>query len=531
MKHKIVTNTALAAVKADVLLVGCFEGDLAEAAQRIASPSPISTCTVDPNVWLLMAATENVVARQAEAEKFKGAVGEVMVHFSEGTSAQRVVLFGLGARGKSNLASFRKALTAALRKAKAMQAEHVAFGAVDYAAVLGSTADTSGKAPTAAYTVGLTIASYAGMVDYVINHQKTEKGGHKAEKRFKKLHLVADLPSVDELGKGLAEGFKVAAAVNYARDLANEPAGTCTPTKLAGEARQVAKGDNLKLTVVSEKELRKMGANALLAVAAGSSQPPCLIDMVYTPAGMEDAPVGLTIIGKSVTFDSGGLDIKPADGMRHMKRDMSGGAVALASIQAIAALGLPIKVRCIMAATENMINGKAYKPGDVIRTMNGLTVEVDNTDAEGRLTLADAIEYAKRQGDTTIVDLATLTGAVKMVTGDVGACVFSNNDDFVSGIVAAATSQGERLLNIPMWEEFRDSNKSDMADLKNSGGAPGSTTAAFFLRAFAGEEIRWAHLDIAGTAFRDRELGVDPRGSTGYGVRTIIELARRLASK
>jgi leucyl aminopeptidase len=246
---------------------------------------------------------------------------------------------------------------------------------------------------------------------------------------------------------------------------------------------------------------------------------------------MEKDPVSLTIVGKSVTFDSGGLDIKPADGMRHMKRDMSGGAVTLAAIQAIAAMGLPIKVRCVMAATENMINGKAYKPGDVIHTMNGLSVEVDNTDAEGRLTLADAIEYAKRLGDSTIVDLATLTGAVKMVTGDVGACVFSNNDEFSSLVVSSAASQGERLLNIPMWEEFRDSNKSDMADLKNSGGAPGSTTAAYFLRSFAGEEIRWAHLDIAGVAFRDRELGADPRGSTGFGVRTLVELATRLAAK
>ncbi len=178
-----------------------------------------------------------------------------------------------------------------------------------------------------------------------------------------------------------------------------------------------------------------------------------------------------------------------------------------------------------------MVDGKSYKPGDVFTSMNGLTVEIDNTDAEGRLTLADAIEYAKRQGDSNIVDLATLTGAVKSVTGDVGACAFGNHDDFSNLVVASAMSQDEKLLNVPMWEELRASNNTDMADLKNSGGNPGSTTAAFFLRAFAGEEINWVHLDIAGVAFRDRELGPDPKGATGFGVRTLIELARRLQSK
>ena len=530
MKHKIYTNTSFTAVKSDVLLVGCFEGELASAAAGTGG---------DLAVHALSHLTDNAVVRQAELEKFNGAVGEVLVHFVNAESAvPRVILFGMGARAKSNLTSFRKALTAALKRAKSLQAEHVAFAAVDYLAVTGLPSGGAAQTPTSPYEVGRTIACYAGMVDYVINHQKTEKGGHKPEKRFKKLHLIADLTVVDELGKGLSDGFKVAAAVNYARDLANEPAGTLTPAKLVAEAKKAAAnkalvkgGGKLSLTVLNEKALRKLGANALLAVSAGSSQPPYLIDLVYTPAGgdADKDPVGLTIVGKSVTFDSGGLDIKPADGMRHMKRDMSGGAVTLAAIQAIAALGLPIKVRCVMAATENMINGKAYKPGDVIHTLNGLTVEVDNTDAEGRLTLADAIEYAKRQGDTTILDLATLTGAVKMVTGDVGACLFTNNDDFGNLVVSCGASQGERLLNVPMWEEFRDANKSEMADLKNSGGAPGSTTAAFFLRGFAGEEIKWAHLDIAGVAFRDRELGADPRGSTGFGVRTVVELADPLA--
>ena len=234
-----------------------------------------------------------------------------------------------------------------------------------------------------AFAVGQALASYAGMVDYVINHQKTALAGHKPEKRFKKLHLVAALDSFTELARGLKAGFQVASAVNLARDLSNEPAGTLTPTKLAAVAKSVVAGnDCLSIKVFDHKQLKKMGAHALLAVAQGSDEKPRLIDIVYSPAGSKESdPVALTLIGKSVTFDSGGLDIKAADGMRHMKRDMSGGAVTLAAIQAIAALGLNIKVRCVMAATENMINGSSYKPGDVLQTMKGLTVEVDNTDA------------------------------------------------------------------------------------------------------------------------------------------------------
>lgn len=508
-----VDTRTLASVEADVLLVGCFEGEVAS----IASSS-------DGSLKLLAEVTSGAIATQAQADGFTGAVGETLVHFAgDRLSTKKVVLFGLGARGKGNINSFRKAITAALKKAKALGASEVGFSQLDPAAAAGT--DT--------YNMAQSLASYAGMLDYVINHQKTALGGHKAEKRFTKLHLVGTIESANEMFRGLRAGFQVAASVNLARDLANEPAGTLTPTKLAAVAKAVAAGnEQLSIKVFDHKQLKKMGAHALLAVAQGSNEKPCLIDIVYSPVGSKESdPVALTLIGKSVTFDSGGLDIKAADGMRNMKRDMSGGGVTLAAIQAIAALGLNIKVRCVMAATENMINGRAYKPGDVLQTMKGLTVEVDNTDAEGRLTLADAIEYAKRQGDTTLVDLATLTGAVKMMTGDVGACIFGNNDEFTNLVFSAATSQNERLLPVPMWEEFKDSNRSDMADLKNSGGAPGSTTAAFFLRAFAGEEIKWCHVDIAGVAFRDRDMGPDPRGATGYGVRTLVELATRLAAK
>ena len=334
--------------------------------------------------------------RQAFSEGFKGTAGEIMVHFADGRlAAKNVIFFGLGARAKANLASFRKALTAALKRARSLKAEQVGFTALDAKSV----------AAVDSHVLAETISSYAAMIDYVMNHQKTEKGGHKKEVRFQKLHLVVDAANLAQTEFGLQAGFTIGAAVNYARDLANLPANQLTPSAMAKHAKAVAAASTGKITckVHKTKALKAMGANLLLAVSAGSAEPPRLMDLLYTPNPAHhdgrEAVAMLTIVGKSVTFDSGGIDIKVNGGSRNMKRDMSGGGVALAAIQAIAGLGLNIKVRTVMAATENMVDGLSYKPGDVLKSMNGLTVEIDNTDAEGRLTLADAIEYAKRQGD------------------------------------------------------------------------------------------------------------------------------------
>ena len=507
MKLKTFATPSLAAVVADVLAVGCFEGEAVNEGKGYAASANLLT--------------ESGIARQAAVDGFKGAIGETMVHFTDGkTAAPRIIMFGLGPRDKASIETFRKALIAVFKKARAMKAQHVAFAAIDPASIKAD-----------AYAVGEAIASYAGMIDYEINHSKTEKGGYKPETHFKKLHLVVDAGSVKEMGRGLKDGFAIARSVNLARDLSNEPGSDCTPRRMAKLAEKIGKesGGTIEVKVLGRKALTKLGAGALLAVAKGSDQEPFLIDKLYTPKGGKPE-AELTIVGKSVTFDSGGLDLKPADGMRRMYRDMSGGAVTMSAIKVIAELGLNIQVRAVMAATENMTGGSAYKPGDVLHTLNGMTVEVDNTDAEGRLTLADAIEYAKRQGATRIVDLATLTGAVRMMVGDIASCAFGNNDEFTRAVVDAGDSQGERMLNVPMWDEYNTFNNTEMADLKNSGGAPGSTTAAWFLRRFAGD-TPWVHLDIASVAFRDREFGPDPKGATGYGVRTLVELARRLASK
>ncbi len=313
--------------------------------------------------------------------------------------------------------------------------------------------------------------------------------------------------------------------------LTTMPANVLTPVALKNFAQLTEKesAGSIKGKYYDKKKLAKMKANAILAVNQGSSKAPWMSELTYTPEGGPTKD-HLFIVGKSVCFDTGGLDLKPAAGMRFMKRDMAGGATALAILKAVAALKLPLSVTVILPAVENMPDGNAFRPGDYIETMSGLTVEVDNTDAEGRLTLADAITWAKKQGATHMVDFATLTGAVKSIGGDVAAGLFGNNASFTQLVAETARGQDEQVEVMTMYPELKDLNASDVADLSNSGGdLAGSTTAAWFIREFAGEETPWVHLDIASVAYRNRAIKLDPRGSTGYGVRTGIALVQAMA--
>jgi leucyl aminopeptidase len=332
---------------------------------------------------------------------------------------------------------------------------------------------------------------------------------------------------------GVDTGALVAAAQNDARDMVNLPPNVCTPTYMASKARELAKKSDGAVTckVLGKKECKALGMNAFLAVNQGSDQPPQFIILEYKPEG---APEGKTLglVGKSITFDSGGLNIKSGDGMGTMKCDMAGGATVLAAMGAIAALKLPVHVIAVMAATENMPSGKAYRPGDIITTMNGRTIEINNTDAEGRVTLADAVHYIRQLGATHVLDLATLTGAMVTTTADVGAGLFGNNKAFDALVLAAAESEGEYLWPMPMWKELRKANDTPMADLSNTGakfGGAGSSSAALFIGEFA-ESTPWVHLDIAGTAYRKREFQADPAGGTGWGMRTVVGVAKAFAS-
>lgn len=506
-KFTTTTRIALEGVQTKLLLVPAFENEFP------AGPSAA-----------LNARCNGLLAAQAAEEKFTGKLGTTMVSFTNNAvGARHVLLVGLGAREKFDLPALRKALTAGFKRAKAQKVEELTVQAFD---LDGTT--------VSAEQFGEAVATYAGLVSYNINHMKTAKAGFMGDSELGQLRVLAGDNDPDAIRRGVAAGTIIASAQNNARNLVNLPPNICTPTYLAARAVELGRKMKgaVKVRVLNKREIEQLGMNAFLAVNKGSDQPPKLIVLEYAPENA--APdVVLGLIGKSITFDSGGLDIKSADGMSTMKCDMAGGATVLSAIGAIAALKLPVKVIAVMAATENMPSGKAYKPSDIITTMNGRTIEIDNTDAEGRVTLADAIEYAKRLGATHMVDVATLTGAVITTVADVGAGLFGNDDAWSAEVLAAADSEGEFLWKMPMWEELREANHTPMADLKNSGakfGGAGSSSAAFFLMEFA-ESTPHVHLDVAGTAYRRREFQADPAGGTGWGTRTLVALAKRLAAK
>ena len=330
-----------------------------------------------------------------------------------------------------------------------------------------------------------------------------------------------------DLARGMARGVVVGDAVNLARRLAITPANDMTPTHLAKEAEKVAVETGLQIDVLDEDRARKEGMGSFLSVAQGSVQPPKFIVLRYEgdPASTEL----LALVGKGITFDTGGISIKPAERMEDMKYDMSGGAGVIAAMGAIAKLKPKLNVVGIVPATENMPGGKATKPGDIVKAMNGKTIEVINTDAEGRLILADGLCYAKKLGATKIVDVATLTGAVVIALGHASSAAITNDDAFGAAFLAAAKPTGERYWQMPYYEDYTNAMKSDIADLKNTGGrAAGTLTAAAFLREFV-DSTPWVHLDIAGTAYLENESAWQAKGPTGTPVRAFVALVEALA--
>jgi leucyl aminopeptidase len=323
----------------------------------------------------------------------------------------------------------------------------------------------------------------------------------------------------------LARADRVVAAVNGARDLADTPANHLTPTLLAERARELADAvPGLTCTVLGRSRLEKLGAGALLGVARGSAEPPKMIVLRYRPSDVARPGEVLGLVGKAVTFDTGGISIKPAAHMEDMKLDMGGGAAVLEGAALVAALGLPVEVLAVVPATENMPGGTAMKPGDVVTAMNGRTIEVVNTDAEGRLILADALTYCARQGATRMVDFATLTGAIVVALGEVYAGLFGSDDDWTALVREAAEESGDLAWPMPMHKGYAPLIESRVADLSNSSNKrqAGPVYAAQFLREFT-EGLPWCHVDIAGTGM------VDGRG-TGFGVRLILAVAERLAA-
>ncbi|MBI4637318.1 MAG: leucyl aminopeptidase [Candidatus Rokubacteria bacterium] len=437
-----------------------------------------------------------------ETEKFQAKPGQV-THFHAAGRA-RVVVVGLGPRRDTTPEVLRRAAAAGLRRARDLGARSVAVE------VLGDRLPPRQRAQ--AVVEGAILGTYS------FDRYKREK----TEKAVEELRVAQpDARRAREVADGVRLGETFARATWFARDLINAPANEVHPGHLARVAAEVAREARLRVRVYERGECRRMGMGAFLGVAAGSDRPPKFIHLSWVPAGRRRRRV--VLIGKGITFDSGGLNLKSTDGMLRMKDDMSGAAAVLAVMRALPRLGPPVEVHGLVAAAENMPSGKAIRPGDVLRAMNDTTIEVGNTDAEGRLTLADALCYAvKNVKPDEIIDVATLTGACVVALGPLCSGLLANDQGLADRLLASAEASGERLWQLPLIDEYREHLKSEVADLNNVGPrGGGAITAGLFLKEFAGD-VPWAHLDIAGPAFTEKDLPLGPKGATGVPVRTLL---------
>ena len=446
------------------------------------------------------------LANAARADGFTGKRGRTLLLHTLDAPFRRVLLVGVG-NGR-DLEAVRRFAAVAARQAGGVQAARLAI-----TVPAGDTADGAGSQADRVRAA----AEGAGLAAYRFDKYRKadDKGLDEA------ILLAHGDRKAFERGARLAE--IAVAATARARDLVNEPANVVTPSALADLAREIATRDGLGYRVIELDEAQKMGMGLFAAVAAGSEQPPKFIVLDYKPASAGGSRT-VALCGKGITFDTGGYSIKTAGGMATMKTDMAGAAAVLAAMGALKDLAVPVRVLGIAVCTENMISGRATRPGDVVRGLGGKTVEINNTDAEGRLVLGDAVAYAVREGVSEIIDLATLTGSCVVALGDHTAGLMANDQPLADRLLAAATASGEQLWQLPMYEEYAEAMRGEFTDLKNSAGREaGAERGAAFIGAFAGT-TPWAHLDIAGPAFAEDRKGPPyvPRGGTGYGVRTLL---------
>jgi leucyl aminopeptidase len=476
---------------------------------------------VKPELALLT--SESAVTAAAESVlttgEFKATANEtLLLHHPVGLSAKRLLLVGLGKASKVNVHDVRRGAGTAVRFAKPRTIREVTIAVPDY--------ELLPPGPCVrAIVEGAMIADFDPDV-------------YRSDRKDQSLHTVqllapppdtSDEKSIAELA--LQEGTVLAESQNWTRSLVNEPGNVLPPSVLGQRAAEMAKEVGLKCEVYSTEKLHELKMGAFWAVAQGSDQPPALIVTTYEPEGaLEDGPV-LGLVGKAITFDTGGISIKPSEGMEKMKYDMAGGAAMLGAMRAIALLKPKVKVISVVCSAENMPSGKAYRPGDVVTAMSGKTIEVMNTDAEGRMVLADGLHYAKQLGVTHLINAATLTGACVVALGMVNAGIFSNDDESYGHFVEALKISGDKFWRLPEEDEYREQIKSQIADIMNTGGSRwgGATTAAMFLKEFVGE-TPWIHLDIAGVAWLEEQKPWIAKGPTGTPVRSLVEWVRSYAA-
>lgn len=461
-------------------------------------------------------ALAGAVSRVRESGDFRARPDESLLLYPAAGGPERVLLVGLGKREALDMERVRRAVGTGVRQAEKVGATAVAF-ATD--AVVGN-----GGLP--ARDVGRAAAEGAVLAAWDYRELKTVEEEDAPRTRVESLTLAISADA-DAFRDGAAEGRIVAESENLARELAARPGNIATPSHLADVAHGIAAEFGLSIMVLDRAAMHNEGMGALLAVAQGSEEEPRLIVLEYRGGPEGEPPVAL--VGKGVTFDSGGISIKPALKMEEMKYDMGGAAAVLGAMRAVAALGLPVNVVGVVPSTENLPSGKAVKPGDVVRSHSGKTIEIINTDAEGRLILADALSYVQRYQPRAILDAATLTGAVIIGLGHNAIGLMGNDDALVDEVRAAGERTGERCWPLPLWDEYRRQLDSAVADIQNTGGRPaGTITAGWFLREFAGEGA-WAHLDVAGVAWKDDALSYLRKGPTGIPTRLFVEWVKARA--
>lgn len=461
----------------------------------------------------LDAAAGGMVKAVIDSEEFKGKEGEsVYLHLPADAKlkTQRLLLIGAGEKQEHEAAQVSMVAGTAVRLLRAKNVKSIGYV---------SRGDLDAETSAAAAVEGAIMALFD-----LDKYRTVDK-----EVKTVDLFVVISEAEEKELTRGVRRGQVIGESVNFTRDLANEPGGNLTPTDMAERASAMAKEFGLSVDVLDEARMQKEGMGSLLSVSRGSEEPAQLIVVKYTPAksSTKDDHELLAFVGKGITFDSGGISLKPGENMELMKYDMTGGATVLGAMRAIAQLKPSVPVLGVVPCSENLPSGKATKPGDVVTAMTGKTIEVINTDAEGRLILADAIAYAKKLGATKVIDMATLTGAVSIALGDVNTAVLGTDQALIDEIIAAGKEVGEKFWQLPLDKEYSKQIKSDIADIKNVGGRKaGTITAAAFLKEFA-DGLSWAHLDIAGTAWGDEAKPYRSKGPTGVAVRTLLNIVRR----
>lgn len=494
MEIKVVVDD-ITRIEADAVVVNLFEG--------VKHPGG-ATGAVDK-------ALDGAITKLIEQGEIKGKLNEVSVIHSLGKVPARIVaVAGLGEQSEFTLDRVRSVAAEFCRTLRKLNCQRIAT-VLHGAGIGGIEPEIACQAIVNGSLLGL----------YRFRKYITKESDFEDVKEL--LMVERDAAKLRALERGCEKGRVLAEATSLARDLVNEPANYMTPNDMAKVAEGLAEAHGLSLTVFEHEQMEEEGMGALLGVAQGSHQPPKVIVLHYK--GDKTSSETMGFVGKGITFDSGGISIKPSDGMAEMKGDMAGAAVVMAAIGAIAQLKLEVNVTAIIPATENLPGGDAIKPGDILKAVNGKTIEVVNTDAEGRLILADALGYAVKQGLSPLVDVATLTGACHIALGDVCSGIFGNTQELVDGLVEAGAKAGERLWQMPMYQEYKELNKSEVADIKNTGGRwGGAITAAQFLAEFVGD-TPWVHIDIAGTFMSDKDRGWLVKGATGVGVQTLVNLA------